>query len=344
MRDFALIQVAPGRLLVGWGPFRRRSEPEAGIPSFYITDYFLDSEAPWAVPAEWEVVAAGDLAARLGRPDSLTVEWTGIDDVRLQSLFRSAHSAVSGGALRKLVPAMFEEGRIRAGDPAEALLPRLASLPPSLSAYGYRIGEEGMIGATPEALFSMRGRLLETVAVAGTRSVSRRKELLSDPKERSEHDLVVRDIAAQLEPLGPVRTGETSLLELPGLAHLMTPISATLRREAGFDAIVERLHPTAALGAWPRGETATRWLREADRGVDRGPFGAPFGAMLDDGSALCLVAIRNVIWRGERVRIGSGAGILAESTLENERKELKRKRDQVRALFGLAPEKAGAKR
>lgn len=336
--------MAPGRLLIGWGPFRRRSEPEAGIPSFYITDYFLDSEAPWAVPAEWEVVAASDLAIRLGRPDSLTIDWEPMDDASLQFLFQSAHSVVARGALRKLVPALFEEGRIRAGDPAEALLPRLASLPPALSAYGYRIGDEGMIGATPEALFSMRGRHLDTVAVAGTRSVSRRNELLSDRKERSEHDLVVRDIAAQLEPLGSVRTGETSLLELPGLAHLMTPLSAELGADVPFDAVVARLHPTAALGAWPRGETATRWLREADRGVDRGPFGAPFGAVLDDGSALCLVAIRNVIWRGERVRIGSGAGILSESTLESERKELKRKRDQVRALFGLASARAGAAR
>ncbi len=336
--------MVPGRLLVGWGPLRRQSHPEPGRPSFYITDYFLDSEAPWAVPAEWEVMAAGDLAARLGPPDSLTVDWAPVEDASLQFLFRSAHSAVSGGTLRKVVPALFEEGRIRAGDPARALLPRLPALPPSLSAYGYRIGSEGMIGATPEALFTMNGRRLETAAVAGTRGTSRRHELLSDPKERSEHDLVVRDIAAQLAPLGNVTTRETALLELPGLAHLVTPIASELREHVGFDRIVAQLHPTAALGVWPRSGAGTNWLREADRGVERGPFGAPFGAILEDGSAICLVAIRNVIWRGDRVRIGSGAGILAESTLASERKELKRKRDQVRALFGLVPAAAGAAR
>jgi menaquinone-specific isochorismate synthase len=344
MRDFALIQVAPGRLLVGWGPFRRRSRPEGGVPSFYITDYFLDCGAPWAMPAEWDVIAAGDLVDALGGPDSLTVDWAPIDDASLQSLFRAAHSAVSGGELRKVVPVLFEEGSIRGGDPARALGSRIASLPPSLAAYGYRIEGEGMMGATPEALFSIENGALETAAVAGTRGVTRRHELLSDPKERREHELVVRDIEAQLAPLGSVATGETTLLELPGLAHLVTPMRATLAEAVDFEEAVARLHPTAALGVWPRSATGTAWLRDADRGVDRGAFGAPFGVIRDDGAALCLVAIRNVIWRGDRIRIGSGAGILAESTLANERKELKRKRDQVRAIFGLAPAPTGAAR
>ena len=243
-----------------------------------------------------------------------------------------------------MVPILFEEGRIREGDPARALVSRFGGLPPSLAPYGYRIGDEGMIGATPEALFSLSGGRLETAAVAGTRSMARRNELLSDPKETREHELVVRDIVEQLEPLGPVSSGETQLLELPGLAHLVTPIVADVEPDVAFERIVAQLHPTAALGTWPRGEAGARWLREADRGVGRGPFGAPFGAVLEDGSAICLVAIRNVIWRGDTIRIGSGAGILSESTLESERKELRRKRDQVRALFALAPVAAGASR
>jgi menaquinone-specific isochorismate synthase len=344
MRDFALIQLAPGKILVGWGPFRRLPRFEAGLPCFYITDYFLEGDDPWHAPAEWEVIAAGDLAARLGRPDSLTIDWAPIEDASLQSLFRAAHSAVSAGDLRKVVPVLFEEGAVRFGDPASALLGRIGSLPPTLSVYGYGIAGEGMIGATPEALFTLTGRRLETAAVAGTRSLGRRGELLSDPKERDEHDLVVRDIARQLEPLGSVTSGPTRLLELPGLAHLLTPIAAELRDPANFESLVARLHPTAALGAWPRSEAGARWLREADRGVERGTFGGPFGAVLEDGSAICLVAIRNVSWRGKTIRIGSGAGILTESTLENERKELKRKRDQVRALFGIAPAGAGAAR
>ena len=54
--------------------------------------------------------------------------------------------------------------------------------------------------------------------------------------------------------------------------------------------------------------------------------------------ALALVAIRNVQWNGYRVRVGSGAGLLPESQFEREFEELRQKRDQVKALFGIESE------
>src|SRR5688572_28381128 len=76
-------------------------------------------------------------------------------------------------------------------------------------------------------------------------------------------------------------------------------------------------------------------LFRSDRGVKRRTFGAPFGVEREDRSALALVAIRNVQWEGERVRVGSGAGLLPESELDREFEELRQKRDQVKALFHI---------
>jgi len=103
-----------------------------------------------------------------------------------------------------------------------------------------------------------------------------------------------------------------------------------------FAEMVRRLHPTAALGVSPRNEAGERWLREADRGVKRRTFGAPFGLELADHRALALVAIRNVQWHGDAVRVGAGAGLLPESHLEREFDELREKREQVKSLLGLA--------
>jgi menaquinone-specific isochorismate synthase len=103
-----------------------------------------------------------------------------------------------------------------------------------------------------------------------------------------------------------------------------------------FFEMIRRLHPTAALGVWPRTEAGERWLREADRGVKRRTFGAPFGLEREDHSALALVAIRNLQLSGDKIRVGSGAGLLAESRLEREFDELREKREQVKALFGVA--------
>ncbi len=81
-------------------------------------------------------------------------------------------------------------------------------------------------------------------------------------------------------------------------------------------------------------------MREADKLARRRTFGAPFGLEREDHSAIALVAIRNVQWQSDRLRIGSGAGQLPESTLEREFEELRQKREQVKALFGLAGEEA----
>jgi menaquinone-specific isochorismate synthase len=103
-----------------------------------------------------------------------------------------------------------------------------------------------------------------------------------------------------------------------------------------FADMVRRLHPTAALGVWPRTEAGERWLREADRGVKRRTFGAPFGLERESHSSLALVAIRNLQLSGDRIRVGSGAGLLPESRLEREFEELQAKREQVKALFGVS--------
>jgi isochorismate synthase EntC len=118
----------------------------------------------------------------------------------------------------------------------------------------------------------------------------------------------------------------------------MTPIffaESGGAEKMSFAEMVRRLHPTAALGVSPRTPAGERWLREADRGVKRRTFGAPFGIEREDRSARAVVAIRNVQWNGERVRVGSGAGLLPESQLERELDELRQKRDQVKALFGI---------
>ncbi|MGH9456350.1 MAG: chorismate-binding protein [Thermoanaerobaculia bacterium] len=341
MRDFALIQTAPGRLLVGWGPFSSADRLAPGTAAFYLNDFFLEDPAPWKIPASWETTDPASLAARLGSPDSLTIVWDPADDAPFQSLFRSAHSAIQGGEFSKIVPVVFDHGHVLSGGVPEHLLSRLGAIPPALRIYGAAFGDAGMIGATPETLFTLENGRVETMAVAGTRGREAAAELLRNPKERKEHDLVVRDIREQLEDLGSVEIGVTELLELPGLAHLVTQI-AVEAPTADFEEIVNRLHPTSALGAWPRNDAAARWLRQSDAGVERGRFGAPFGVAREDGTAVCLVAIRNVAWDGDEVRIGSGAGIVLESAAGPEARELERKRAQVREIFDLPLRSAGA--
>jgi len=340
-RDFAFVQTRVDRVFIGWGPFEHLPFRRAGRPAFYVSDFFLDDPHPWRHPAEWEEISLEELSSRMGSAEAPAIEWETPSVENFAPLFESVYAAMERGEFNKIVPVIFENGRLlKRGEWWRYLFSQLASLPPGLRAYGYSYSGHGMVGATPEVLFEAEARGYRTMALAGTRPVARAAELLDDPKERREHRFVVDDIVRRLAPFGNVEVGPLGLLRLPGIAHLMTQIffAETGGSEAmSFAEMVRRLHPTAALGVSPRTPAGERWLREADRGVKRRTFGAPFGIEREDRSALALVAIRNVQWHGEQVRIGSGAGMLLESRLEREFEELKQKRDQVKALFHIDP-------
>jgi len=344
-RDFAFIQTAPDRIFVGWGPFEQLPFRRAERPAFYVTDFFLDDVHPWRHPATWEELTVEELLTRFAGDSVPQVEWEPPAVEDFTRLFESAHAAMARGDFQKVVPVLFENGRFTKRPSADGswwryFFTRLLALPPGLRAYGYSYNDRGMIGATPEVLFEAELHGYRTMALAGTRPVLRANELLHDRKERLEHRLVVDDIVRRLAPFGNVEVGPLGLLRLPQIAHLITPIffqETGGSEKMSFAEMVRRLHPTAALGVSPRTPAGERWLREADRGVKRRTFGAPFGIEREDRSALAVVAIRNVQWYGDTVRVGSGAGMLPESVMEREFEELRQKRDQVKALFQIEP-------
>jgi len=340
IRDFAFIQTAPGRVFIGWGPFEQLPFRRPESPAFFIADFFLDDPHPWRHPASWEETTFDELASRFDDCGAPQVTWEAASSEEFTRLFDSAHAAMERGDFKKIVPVIFESGRFaERGEWWRWFFTRLAQLPPGMRAYGYAYQNHGLVGATPEFLFQAESRGYRTMALAGTRPVLRADELLRDPKELREHRFVVDDIVRRLAPFGNVEIGPLGILRLPKIAHLITPIffnETGGSERMSFSDMVRRLHPTAALGVSPRSEAGERWLREADRGVKRRTFGAPFGVEREDRSALALVAIRNVQWNGDQLRVGSGAGMLLESRVEREFEELREKREQVKALFGLA--------
>ncbi|MFZ2492016.1 MAG: chorismate-binding protein [Thermoanaerobaculia bacterium] len=335
-RDFAFVETSPGNVVVGWGPFEERNASDPAGTTFFINDFFMDDSRPWKQPAEVEELSIRELADRFDAGPEPRMEWSAPPFDEFEPLLRSAQTAIARGEFGKIVPVVFERGTQRSAPtpPWRYLLSRLAALPPGLRAYGYSVGGYALIGATPEVLFQGGPCLYRTMALAGTRPARDIEELLTDAKEQREHLLVVEDIVRRLSPLGNVEVGPLGLMRLPGIGHLVTPIFFA-GGETSFETMVRRLHPTAALGVSPRTEEGERWLRESDRGIGRKGFGAPFGICRADGTSLAVVAIRNVEWTGATCRIGSGAGLLAESDLRREFEELRQKREHVKALFGL---------
>ena len=322
------------RWIIGWGKPEKSAQPHPGRPAFYAPDFFLDDPAPWLVYPHAAAVSPDGLAQQLS--GSCTPRtWRSFDETAFAAAFARVREALDDGVLMKAVPAVFETSD-RPLDVAErerALL-ALANLPAGLMPYGCWNSDSGILGASPELLFGDDGVEIRTMAVAGTaRAGATPDQILEDPKERAEHAAVVDDLAAQLAPLGRVARGATRLWRIGILSHLRTDLRVVPAERVSFDALVRRLHPTPAVGTAPR-DLWREWIPALD-GAPRGRFAAPFGLLMPDGSARCLVAIRNVQWDSTGARIGAGCGIVDGSDSVRETAELRLKIAATRGNLAL---------
>jgi len=202
-----------------------------------------------------------------------------------------------------------------------------------LRPYGFIDGEEGFLGATPEVLFSLADGKFRTMALAGTGRAEESVVVSVDEKEIREHEFVAQTLIAKLSDLGMVRRQEREILDLGKLVHFQTMIDVEPYRKEEVDSLIRRLHPTPALGPLPRtSETLAmlhNWRQRLDCPVS---FGAPFG-LWREGEFEALVAIRMVAWKGDEFQLPSGCGVIQESRLVNEWRELRLKRDALRELL-----------
>ncbi len=337
MEDFAFIKLAPNRYLCGTGPFASSSKlPEGGGSAFYRNDFELSDPEPWKIPEQ--VFETADL--RLLLPDNGAtalpeIAWSGLGDADVRGIFEEILDHIREGGLTKSVPVLTERGILHRGEPA-ALVKAIIGAPDSLSGYGYREGNTGMIGATPEQLFSVKDGVLETMALAGTAPRHEVADFPNDPKEIREHELVAEYLEELLSPLGDIERDERTLLDLGSIVHFITRIRVKLREgDHDLTELVKQLHPTPALGACPRGEGALNQLLEYRKKLQvPEDFGAPFGAF-HDGAFQALVAIRNVSWNGRDVFLPSGVGLVEGSRFDREWRELALKRNSVKSLLGV---------
>jgi isochorismate synthase len=165
---------------------------------------------------------------------------------------------------------------------------------------------------------------VEADAVAGTARLDGNEAdaaglaLLSDPKERREHDLVVREILAALGEIcrGASADSRPALQRLRHVAHLRTRITATAAPGTHILDLVARLHPTPAVAGTPR-EEAMRLIRDLEpRG--RGWYAGPIGWMNGDGDGDFAVGIRSAFVRNDVALLYAGAGIVAGSDPDRE--------------------------
>ena len=197
------------------------------------------------------------------------------------------------------------------------------------------------LGATPECLFFRHGDVLNSEVIAGTRIRGRDRkedeqlasELLSSDKDQREHEIVRKSIRQRLHKyvdhleVDP----EASILRLARKQHLRSNVSATLKPNVHDGVLIQRLHPTPAVGGYPTDNA----LREIARieSFNRGWYAAPVGWIGCDKTHFA-VAIRSGLIESNHLSLFSGAGIVRGSEPEKEWLEVQNKIQDFMSVLG----------
>ncbi|MCU6708350.1 anthranilate synthase component I [Paenibacillus sp. J5C_2022] len=199
---------------------------------------------------------------------------------------------------------------------------------PSPYMYYLKMGDEVIVGTSPEALVKVNGDQVETRPIAGTRPRGKTPEedkaleldLLADEKERAEHLMLVdlgRNDIGRVSQFGTVKCD--SFMEIERYSHVMhivSNVSGKLHPEKDFfDAFISCL-PAGTVSGAPK-LRAMEIIAELENEA-RGAYAGAIGYLGFGGSMDTCITIRTIIFKNGKAYVQSGAGIVWDSVPENE--------------------------
>ena len=237
-----------------------------------------------------------------------------------------AVNEIRGGAFDKVVLARRSECEAAEDIDPAAVLGTLAERYPGCRIFSFRAGDSTWLGASPELLVALEAGTVRAASLAGSRPRGDNplsdqrlaEELLDSAKERAEHGFVVSAIAGALAPVCSQvdMPPAPSLMRMANIQHLYTPVTGAVRPDVDILGLVGRVHPTPAVGGWPR-EVSFETIRRLEQ-MDRGWYAAPIGWVDLDGEGEFAVALRSARITANRATLFAGAGIVAGSIPEEE--------------------------
>ena len=206
-----------------------------------------------------------------------------------------------------------------------------------------RLGEQTLVGASPEVMVRVEGREITLRPIAGTRrrGVTEAEdreleaELLADPKERAEHVMLVdlgRNDVGRVSEIGSVKVTELMVVErYSHVMHIVSNVVGVLRQECdAFDAFAATF-PQGTVSGAPK-IRAMEIIDELES-VRRGVYAGAVGYFSYTGNTDTAIALRTLLIRNNRVYIQAGGGVVADSDPGAEFEEsVNKARAMVRAL------------
>lgn len=200
-----------------------------------------------------------------------------------------------------------------------------------------------VIGSSPETMVRLTDGVIELRPIAGTRrrgaTPEEEKELeadlLSDPKERAEHIMLVdlgRNDVGRAAKIGSVEVNELMTIErYSHVIHIVSNIRGKLAEDKSpFDLFVSSF-PAGTVSGAPK-IRAMQIISELEP-ERRGLYAGAIGYFSFNGNFDTCIVIRTIVMQGKKAYINAGAGIVADSDPEMEYQEtLNKARAMLRAI------------
>ncbi|MET1162912.1 MAG: aminodeoxychorismate synthase component I, partial [Pseudoxanthomonas sp.] len=230
-----------------------------------------------------------------------------------------------------------------------ALYARLRTANPAPFAGLFAAGDWAVASSSPERLVSIRGDVVETRPIAGTRprfegddDAARIRELVGHPKERAEHVMLIdleRNDLGRVCEAGSVQVDELMTVEsYAHVHHIVSNVRGHLRRDTTPGDVIRATFPGGTITGCPK-VRCMQIIAELE-GQARGAYTGAFGWLNRDGDLDLNILIRSAeifpsTHGGTDVVFRTGAGIVADSVPERELDETRAKARGLLKALGM---------
>jgi len=258
----------------------------------------------------------------------------------LESVSRALDYTAAGDVYQTNLSRQWQVRSDRSPDPV-SIYERLRSTNPSPFAAMMRYGDFSLMSSSPERLLSIRGGIVSTRPIAGTRPRGTSAEtdaalvesLLSNEKERAEHVMLIdleRNDLGRVCVGGTVRVDEYMVLETYAhVHHIVSNVSGRLREDATPVHVIRALFPGGTITGCPK-VRCMEIIAELE-GTGRGAYTGSIGYLNRDGSCDLNILIRTLTSHAAAavgvapITFRAGAGIVADSIPSQELAETRAK-------------------
>ncbi len=264
-----------------------------------------------------------------------------VSQERFESMVMQAKEYIRAGDIIQVVLSQRFSGTTSV--PPFNLYRALRRINPSPYLYYLRLGDEVLIGSSPEILVRLTGKVIEVRPIAGTRPRGRTSEedrhleqdLLADPKERAEHLMLVdlgRNDVGRVARMGSVEVKDLMTIErYSHVMHIVSGVEGEIQEGKDMFDVIRSCFPAGTVSGAPK-IRAMEIIEELEH-ARRGPYAGAVGYLGFSGNMDLAITIRTLCQKGNRLYLQAGAGIVADSDPAREWEEtLNKGRALMRAV------------